>query len=180
MTTPARTPVIGIAGWKNSGKTTLTVRLIEEFTRRGLRVATVKHAHHRFEIDGNDTDSARHRRAGAGQVAIVGASRWAIVNELGGASEPSLDDVLKKLGPADLVIVEGYKSAPIPKIEVRRGSGLARPPLAGADPHVIAVAVDQTQPESQGGPPTFGLDDIAALAEFIDRAVGPLGPARRT
>ena len=177
MTQPQRTPVIGIAGWKGSGKTTLTVRLVQEFRRRGLRVAAVKHAHHKFEIDGGETDSARHRRAGAAQVAIVSSTQWAIVNQLGGAPEPSLDEVLHKLEPADLVIVEGYKSAPIPKIEVRRAGTVMHRPLAPTDTHVIAIATDR--PIDEQSLPTFGLDDIAALAEFIDRAIGPLAPARR-
>ena len=115
-------PIIGIAGWKKSGKTTLAVRLIEEFTRRGLAVATIKHAHHNFQIDDAETDSARHRRAGAAQVAVVSAKRWALINELGGAPEPGLADMIARLGPCDLVIVEGYKSAAIPKIEVRRSA----------------------------------------------------------
>jgi molybdopterin-guanine dinucleotide biosynthesis protein B len=103
------TPVIGIAGWKKSGKTTLTVRLVAEFTRRGYTVATVKHAHHNFQIDTAETDSARHRRAGAGQVAVVSRDRWAIIRELQGRPEPDLADVLQMLEPADLIIVEGYK-----------------------------------------------------------------------
>ena len=108
-------PVIGIAGWKNAGKTTLAVRLIEEFTRRGLRVASVKHAHHSFEIDDPKTDSARHRRAGAAQVAIVSQKRWAVMTELGAGPEPSLSEIISKLAPADLIVVEGYKRAPILK-----------------------------------------------------------------
>src|SRR5256885_16094410 len=113
-------PIIGIAGWKKSGKTTLVVRLIEEFTRRGLKVASVKHAHHDFQIDDAETDSARHRRAGASQVAVVSAKRWALIAELEGAPEPDLAQIVAWLGPCDLVIVEGYKSVPIPKIEARR------------------------------------------------------------
>jgi molybdopterin-guanine dinucleotide biosynthesis protein B len=116
-------PIVGIAGWKKSGKTTLTVRLVEEFTRRGLKVATVKHAHHEFQIDDGDTDSARHRRAGAAQVAVVSGRRWALMTELRGAPEPNFEEVIAALGPADLIIVEGYKSAPIPKIE---GAALPR------------------------------------------------------
>ena len=117
-------PVIGIVGWKKSGKTTLVARLIEEFTRRGLKVATVKHAHHDFQIDDEETDSARHRRAGAAQVAVVSARRWALIGELGDAPEPDLAEVIGWLGPCDLVIVEGYKSAAIPKIEARRDAAI--------------------------------------------------------
>ena len=95
------TPVIGIAGWKKSGKTTLVTRLITELTRRGLKVATVKHAHHAFQIDEAETDSARHRRAGAAQVAVVSRDRWAMVTELKGAPEPELAEVLSWLDPCD-------------------------------------------------------------------------------
>jgi len=107
--TGGRTPIIGIAGWKKSGKTTLVTRLVAELADRGVKVATVKHAHHDFQIDDADTDSARHRRAGATQVAIVSARRWALVSELKGAPEPPLDDVISRLEPCDLIIVEGYK-----------------------------------------------------------------------
>src|SRR5689334_24003933 len=102
MTNIRKPPVIGIAGWKKSGKTTLITRLIEEFTRRGLKVASVKHAHHAFQIDTGDTDSARHRRAGAVAVAIVSASRWALIKELGDAPEPELEEVLPALAACDL------------------------------------------------------------------------------
>ncbi|HKZ96023.1 MAG TPA: molybdopterin-guanine dinucleotide biosynthesis protein B [Hyphomicrobiaceae bacterium] len=175
MTKPRRddkTPVIGIAGWKKSGKTTLAVRLVEEFARRGFRVATVKHAHHSFQIDDAETDSARHRRAGAQEVAVVSASRWAIVHELAGEPEPSFGEVIARLSPADLVIVEGYKSEPIPKIEVRHRQAKSQRPLAADDPLVIAIAADH--PVDGKGLPVFALDDIAAIADFIARAVGPL------
>jgi len=165
------TPVIGIAGWKKSGKTTLTVRLVEEFTRRGLKVATVKHAHHAFQIDDAETDSARHRRAGARQVAIVSSKRWAVVTELGEESEPDFEDVIAWLGPADLIIVEGYKSAAIPKVEARRKASLTKRPLAERDPLVIAIAADHAV-KSAGGVPVFDLDDIAGLTDFITQALG--------
>src|SRR5690348_5890047 len=111
MTEPVtpKPPVIGICGWKDSGKTTLVTRLVAEFVDRGLRVATVKHAHHNFRIDEREADSARHRRAGAKQVAIVSAKRWALITELDDAPEPPLEWVIARLGPADLIIVEGYK-----------------------------------------------------------------------
>ena len=163
---PNGTPIIGIAGWKNSGKTTLAVRLVEEFTRRDLGVATVKHAHHSFQIDTADTDSARHRRAGAAQVAIVSAKRWALMTELGTAAEPPLSDVIAMLAPADLILVEGYKSAAIRKIEVRRAGSAQTTRLADSDPNVIALAVDDV-PAHHGTLPVFHLDQIAELAEFI-------------
>jgi molybdopterin-guanine dinucleotide biosynthesis protein B len=165
MTRPGAPPVIGVAGWKNSGKTTLVERLIAELTRRGLKVASVKHAHHNFQIDDAETDSARHRRAGAAQVAIVSPRRWALVRELGGAREPSLEEVIGRLDPCDLVIVEGYKAAPIPKIEVRRRAAARPEPLAERDPNVIAIAADHAC--DGAGRPVFALDDIAAIADFI-------------
>lgn len=165
-------PIIGVAGWKKSGKTTLSVRLIEEFTRRGLKVATVKHAHHAFQIDDGETDSARHRRAGAGQVAVVSGARWAIVTELNGGPEPNFEEVIAALEPADLIIVEGYKTAPIPKIEARRMQSFTRRPLADEDPNVIAIAADY--PLEHPVLPVFSLDDIKELADLVDRTIGPL------
>ncbi len=169
--------MIGIAGWKKSGKTTLTVRLVAELTRRGHRVATVKHAHHAFQIDEGATDSARHRRAGAAEVAIVSGARWAIVHELVDAEpEPNLADVLSWLAPADIVVVEGYKSAPIPKIEARRTEARQHTPLADGDPDVVAIAADHAVTDARL--PLFDLDDIAAIADFVDRTVGPLKRSR--
>lgn len=171
------TPIIGIAGWKNAGKTTLTVKLVEEFTRRGLKVATVKHAHHDFQVDDGETDSARHRRAGACEVAIVSSRRWAIVHELGDEPEPDLEEVIALLGPSDLVIVEGYKAAPIPKIEARRMGQVSKRSLAEADPNVIAIAADHA---AEGhGRPVFALDDIAGIADHIEGTIGPFAAHQR-
>ncbi len=164
MTKPP--PLIGIAGWKNSGKTTLAVRLIEEFTRRGYRVASVKHAHHAFQIDDGETDSARHRRAGSGQVAIVSSERWALVTELHDAPEPDFADVIAALAPCDVVVVEGYKSHPIPKIEARRTASREQRPLSREDPTVIAVAADHSVVGETV--PVFALDDIATIADFVE------------
>jgi molybdopterin-guanine dinucleotide biosynthesis protein B len=171
MSRIARTPpVIGVAGWKNSGKTTLVTRLIAELTRRGLRVASVKHAHHDFQIDDAETDSARHRRAGAAQVAIVSPRRWAVVRELRGAPEPSLDEMIGRLEPCDLVIVEGFKAAPIPKIEARRLASARAVPLAATDPNVVAIAADHAC--DGAGRPVFALDDAEGIADFIARTLG--------
>ena len=159
-------PVIGIAGWKKSGKTTLVTGLIGELTRRGLRVATVKHAHHRFQVDDAETDSARHRRAGAGQVAIVSRERWAMVRELQGQPEPDLAEVIAWLDPCDLVIVEGYKHSAIPKIEVRRRAAASLEPLAGASPNIIAIASDHAVTDANGLP-VFALGDVGGIADFI-------------
>ncbi len=173
MKTAALPPVIGIAGWKKSGKTTLTVRLIEELTRRGFKVASIKHAHHEFQIDDQETDSARHRRAGAGEVVVVGGKRWAMVHELVDEPEPNLEEIFRWLSPCDLVIVEGYKTATIPKIEARRAAQQDRRPLAPDDPTVIAIASDHDT--EAGALPRFSLDDITAIADFIEHAIGPLG-----
>ena len=167
------TPIIGIAGWKKSGKTTLAVRLVEEFVRRGLKVATIKHAHHEFQVDDAETDSARHRRAGAREVAIIGGKRWAIMHELNGEPEPNFDEVVAWMSPSDLIIVEGYKTAPIPKIEARRSAQRDKRPLSGDDCSVIAIAADHEVEEARL--PIFRLDDVPAIADFIERAIGPLG-----
>jgi molybdopterin-guanine dinucleotide biosynthesis adapter protein len=163
---PNGTPIIGIVGWKNSGKTTLAERLVAEFTRRGWRVATIKHAHHSFQIDTADTDSARHRRAGATQVAIVSDKRWALMTEVGAAAEPPLAAIIAMLAPCDLILVEGYKSEPIRKIEVRRANSAKGARLAASDPNVVAIAADDVGAHN-GALPVFQLDEIASIANFI-------------
>ncbi|HEX5957600.1 MAG TPA: molybdopterin-guanine dinucleotide biosynthesis protein B [Hyphomicrobiaceae bacterium] len=174
MTRAATTPpVIGIAGWKNSGKTTLATRLIAELTARGFRVSSVKHAHHDFQIDDADTDSARHRLAGAAQVAIVSARRWAVVRELAGEPEPSLEEMIARLDPCDIVLVEGYKAAPIPKIETRRREAVLQRPLAETDPNIIAIATDFAC--DAAGRPLLPLDDPVAVADFILHVTGLAG-----
>ncbi|MGQ0671460.1 MAG: molybdopterin-guanine dinucleotide biosynthesis protein B [Hyphomicrobium sp.] len=176
-----RTPVIGIAGWKKSGKTTLSVHLVEEFTRRGLRVATVKHAHHEFQVDDGETDSARHRRAGASEVAIVGGKRWAIVHELREEPEPNFEEVISWLSPADLILVEGYKSAPICKIEARRSAQSDRRSLTNSDELVIAIAADHAVAAETNvrAVPVLSLDDVVGIADLIEETIGPLGRRRR-
>ncbi len=158
-------PIISIAGWKNSGKTTLTERLIAELTRRGLRVASVKHAHHNFDIDHPGTDSARHRVAGAREVAIISDNRVAHIRELQGAPEPTLAEIVARFAPCDLVIAEGYKTAAVAKIEVRRLEARKQEPLAANDPQVIAIAADH--PVADDHLPVFRLDDVAAIADFV-------------
>jgi len=155
-------PIIGIAGWKNSGKTTLAVRLVEELTGRGFRVATIKHAHHALRLDEEGTDSARHRAAGAAQVAVVSSKRWALMTE---GPEPDFADILGRLDTCDVVIVEGYKSQPIRKIETRRKDAKPGFDLAGNDPNVIAIASDEKQ--NGAGLPHFNLDAIADIADFV-------------
>lgn len=165
------TAVIGIAGWSGSGKTTLAERLIRHFADAGLRVATIKHTHHAFDMDKPGSDSARLRSAGAVVSAIVSNRRVAIVEDVVTAGEPSLEEVIERVGPADLVIVEGYKSAAIPKIETRRESAQQGHGLAPADRHVIAVAADHDVPGM--AIPVLDLNDVAGIAGVIERAVGP-------
>lgn len=151
--------VLGVTGWKNAGKTTLVERLIAEFVRRGWTVNTVKHAHHDVDIDRPATDSFRHRAAGATEVALVGGLRYAIMREQG---EPKLAEILQRLSPADLVLIEGFKREPHPKIEVRAGGA---EPMAPGDPAIVAIATDERPPETHL--PWFRRDDIAAIADFI-------------
>jgi len=166
--------VIGIAGYKKSGKTTLVERLVREFTARGLTVATVKHAHHAFDIDHKGRDSWRHRAAGAHEVAIVSDRMWAIIHPLQAEPEPRLDDILAKMAPSDLVVIEGYKSETYPKIEVR-DPALGHPELAPGDATVIAIATSSEL--TPGQVPVFSRDDIAGIADFVAAKLD-LAPAR--
>jgi molybdopterin-guanine dinucleotide biosynthesis protein B len=162
--------IFGITGWKNSGKTTLTEKLVTELVRRGWKVSTVKHAHHDFDIDKPGTDSFRHRQAGAMEVAIVSGTRWALMHELRGEDEPTLEAVLSRLAPCDIVLVEGYKREAHRKIETRRLEAKDRAPLSASDPNIVAVAADfTTEGESL---PVFDLDDTKSIADFIERATG--------
>jgi molybdopterin-guanine dinucleotide biosynthesis protein B len=156
--------VIGVAGFKNAGKTTLVEKLVSHLTAEGYRISTVKHAHHSFDIDHEGRDSFRHRKAGASEVAVISRERTAIIHELRGDAEPSLDDVLASLKPCDLVIVEGYKRDAHEKIEVRNLT-LDHPELAGDDPTVIAIAA--TAAIANAPVPVFDRDDVASLATFI-------------
>lgn len=151
--------VFGVTGWKNAGKTTLVERLVAEFVRRGWRVSTIKHAHHNVDVDQPGRDSYRHRAAGASEVAVVGGLRYAIMRE---QAEATLADVLARLAPADLVLIEGYKCEAHPKIEVRAGEA---PFLAAEDPNVVAIAADARPAELDL--PWFRRDDIVAMADFI-------------
>lgn len=155
--------VFGITGWKNSGKTGLTERLVAEFTVRGFTVSTIKHAHHAFDVDHEGRDSYRHRQAGAQEVLVSSGARWAIMHELRGTPEPTLAELLGRLSPADLVLIEGYKREDHPKIECHRaaeGHNLR----AGGDPTIRAVAADSPLETEV---PVLPLDDTAAIADFI-------------
>lgn len=158
--------VIGVVGWKNNGKTTLVVRLVEHLVARGLRVATVKHAHHGIDLDQPGKDSWRHREAGAAEVVLATSRRWILMHELKDEPEPPLTELLAKLAPADLVIVEGFKATSLPKIEVHRAErGTAL--IARDDANVVAVASDVVLADLDV--PVLHLDDIPAIAEMALR-----------
>jgi molybdopterin-guanine dinucleotide biosynthesis protein B len=162
--------IFGIAGWKNSGKTGLAVRLVSELIARGYTVSTIKHAHHDFDIDKVGADSFRHREAGAHEVTIVSGTRYAIMHELRGAPEPSLAEVLARLAPCDIVLIEGYKREPVPKIEARRLDAKSREPLAPSDPHIVAIAADHLVADTSL--PTFDLNLTADIADFVLAELG--------
>lgn len=155
--------VFGIAGWSGSGKTTLIEKLIPQFTARDLRVSVIKHAHHGFDLDRPGKDSWRHREAGAARVLMLSSDRWVLMNESRGAPEPGLDEQLRLLEPSDVVLVEGFKAAPVPKIEVWR-EGHGKSPIWPENPNVVAVA---TSDPLDCPHPVLPLDDAAAIAKFI-------------
>jgi len=159
----------GIAGWKDSGKTSLVARLVTEITARGLIVSTIKHAHHSFDLDAPNTDSYKHREAGAREVVLVSGKRWAIQHELRDQDEPDFTEMLAKLSPCDLVLVEGYKSGNIAKLEIR-GTDSENPILWENDDHVKAIAADAPLPDCPL--PHFKRDDIVAIADFILKTCG--------
>ena len=163
------TPIFGVTGWKNSGKTTLLTRLVAEFARRGFVVATVKHAHHAFDIDHAGTDSFRHREAGAREVMIVSGNRWALMHELRDEEEPGLEAALKHVSPCDLILIEGYKREGHPKIEVRRQATSREQHLADEDASILAVAADFAA--DPGGRAFFDLNDASGIADFIAAAL---------
>ena len=166
---------LGIAGYSGSGKTTLIEKVVPILVREGLRVSLIKHAHHQFEVDQPGKDSFRHRLAGCTQVLVSSSRRWALMHELRGDDEPTLEEQLRHFSPCDLVLVEGWKHDPIPRIEVHRAGG-DRPLLFPRDPHVIAVATDE---RLETALPQFGLDDAQAVASFIRAFVaGREGRAR--
>jgi len=165
--------IIGLAGWSGSGKTTLVTKVIPVLVKRGVKVATVKHAHHEFDIDQPGKDSWLHRQAGASEVAIVSSRRWAIVHELGQGpeQEPPLADMLAKLGPVDLVIVEGFKRHRHPKLEVYRAV-VGKPLLHPDDDCIVAIATDAPLNEAQV--PVLMLDDVESIANVLQAEALPL------
>ena len=156
--------IFGLAGWSGSGKTTLVTRLLPELTRRGLAVSTLKHAHHAFDVDQPGKDSWRHRAAGATEVMISSARRWALMHEHRGAPEATLQELVRHMSPVDLLLVEGFKDQPHAKLEVHRPA-LGKPLLCRGDPHIVAVASDT--PITGVAVPVLALDDVAAIARFI-------------
>jgi len=160
--------VFGFAGFSGSGKTTLIERLIPLFVSRGLRVSLIKHAHHTFDVDQPGKDSYRHRHAGASEVLITSSRRWVLMHELRGESEPPMEELLKHISPCDLLLVEGFKRAAIPKIEVYR-SVVGEPLLHPHDPHIVAVASDGPVPTQL---PQLDLNQPEVVGDFLLRHVG--------
>jgi len=157
----------GFAGWSGSGKTTLIEQLIPRFTQRGLKVSLIKHAHHTFDVDQPGKDSYRHRQAGASEILVTSSRRWVLMHELRGAHEPSFEEQVRRISPCDLLLVEGFKHAPIAKLEVwRKETG--EPLLHPNDPHIVAVASDA---KIETKLPVLDLNDDRAIAEFILKAV---------
>lgn len=160
--------VFGVTGWKNTGKTGLMERLVQEITKRGYSVSTIKHAHHLVDVDQPGTDSFRHRQAGAQEVILASANRYAVMHEMRGAAEPLLPELLDRLIPVDLVLVEGYKTAAHPKLETFR-KVVREMPLAHTEPSICAVASDCSLDVEV---PVFDLDDTFAIVDFVISEVG--------
>lgn len=158
--------LIGFAGWSGAGKTTLLAQLIPVLVGRGLRVSTVKHAHHNFDIDTPGKDSHSHRLAGASEVLVSSENRWALMHELRGAPEPNLPELLGHLSDVDIVLVEGFKRDHHPKIEIHR-SKVGKPLLHPSDTHIIGIAADVKMPDAPL--PVMHLDDVATIADFVER-----------
>lgn len=168
--------VFGITGWKNAGKTTLTVRLVEHLTGRGLSVSTIKHAHHTADVDHEGTDSHRHRQAGAREVMLVTPARFALMHELReGEKEPALEELLDRMGEADLILVEGYKRDPISKLMILRDGDSEADALREV-PNIEAFVLRGEDRGAEGGKPAFRAADIEGIADFI---LGRLGITNR-
>jgi molybdopterin-guanine dinucleotide biosynthesis protein B len=158
--------VIGLAGWSGAGKTTLLARIIPHFLKDGLRVSVIKHAHHSFDVDVPGKDSWVHRQSGAAEVLVSSGQRWALMHELRGAAEPRLPELLKKMSPVDLVVVEGFKSEPHRKIEVHRTAN-GKAMLFPDDPAIVGIATDAALETAL---PVVHLDDIPAVAAMMQRS----------
>ncbi len=163
--------IYGVTGWKNAGKTGLMERLVADITGRGFSVSTVKHAHHSFDVDQPGRDSYRHRAAGASEVLLASGQRVALMQELRGAPEPALSDLLARLSPVDLVLIEGYKREPHPKIEAFRAEA-GNPLIAPGDETIRVVASDTPLDLDR---PVFDLNDTPTIVDFILQEVGLRG-----
>jgi len=163
--------IIGLAGWSGAGKTTLVAKLIPSITARGLKVSTLKHAHHAFDVDQPGKDSYMHRMAGATEVLVSSQNRFALMHELRGAPELTLAELLARLSPVDLVIIEGYKRDPHPKLEVFRAS-VGKPLIHPDDPYVVAIASDVVLPQMRV--PRVSIDDTDAVIDILLKHAAPL------
>ena len=155
--------IFGFAGWSGSGKTTLIEQVIPRFVHAGLEVSLIKHAHHRFDVDRPGKDSYRHREAGCSEVLVTSGQRWALMHEMRGEPEATLEQQIARMSPCDLLLIEGYKYYPLPKLEIYRAAN-RKPPLYTEDEHIVALATD-TPIECRL--PQFGLEDYDAIAAFV-------------
>lgn len=169
--------IIGLAGWSGSGKTTLITKLIPRLTARGITVSTLKHAHHGFDLDQPGKDSFFHRAAGATEVIISSARRWAILHELRDETEWDLRALVSKISPVDLVLVEGFKRDAFPKLEIHRAAN-GKPLIHPEDPHIVAIASDVALPQARV--PVIDLDDVEAIADLLLKRAVPIAAATAT
>ena len=163
--------VLGLVGWSGSGKTTLLVKLIPLLKEQGLTVSTLKHAHHEFQVDLPGKDSYEHRKAGAGEVIVSSTRRWVQMREVGEGAEARLAELLRRLAPCDLILVEGFKTEAHPKMEVFRHA-VGKEPLHPHDPRIVAIASDTAFP--QAGIPVVDLNDVAAVGDMVYSRAQPL------
>lgn len=163
--------IIGLAGWSGAGKTTLLAKVIPRLVAGGLKVSTLKHAHHGFDVDQPGKDSYSHRMAGATEVLVGSSARYALVHELRGEGEPTLGMLVRKLSPVDLVLVEGYKREPHPKLEVHRAA-VGKPLIQPDDPAIVAIASDVPLP--QAGVPVVDIDDVGRIADILVGYAAPV------
>ena len=168
--------IIGLAGWSGSGKTTLVTKLVPCLKARGLRVSTLKHAHHGFDLDRPGKDSFMHREAGATEVIISSDRRWAILHELRDEEEWDMPDLIAKMTPVDLVLVEGFKRDPFPKLEIHR-AGNGKPLIQPEDPHIVAIAADIALPGA--AVPVVNLNDVDTIADVLLKHAVPVGQIAR-
>lgn len=156
--------VFGIIGWKNSGKTTLVVKLIPEIMSRGFTVSSMKHTHHNFDIDKPGKDSFEHRKAGATEVMAGSSKRWALIHELVAQEEPTMVELIKLMTPVDLLLVEGFKGNQHKKIEVHRAA-TGKPLICESDPTIVAVASDEALPNLNI--PVLRINNVAEVTNFV-------------